>query len=734
MSSAENNRQQTFPAIPPSLSAGDHEMRDYYANPSAPRPVPNQTPYLTPYLGLPARLSQVWINRWTVLLLLVLVRVLFALSSAGDGLASARSEALSACTNVEKIGSAMASMPYYMSQGVNKMTATGIDKAVNGLMSMVNLSVTAVEEIVIFVIGMMTNTYLCLITLAVSGSLSAAVDLLSNAQNDLNGILGGISGEIGSVATGLQNGLNSLVSGINTFTGNSVPKIDFTKQMDELKNVKLPTNLTADLVKLNDSIPTFADVKNITNTIIQLPFDELKKAISDAWGNYTFNQSVFPVPRKEALTFCSDNNGINDFFNDLDSIAHVAKKLFIGVLLTAAILVCIPMAWLEIRRYRRLQERAKNVQNYAYDPMDAVYISSRPYTSDIGRWFGSKFSTPRRQILARWAVAYPTSVPALFILSLAVAGLFSCLCQYILLKAIQKEVPALTNEVANFADKVVSQLNNASMQYADGTNKVLLSTSDKINQDLLGWVNISTTAVNDTLNTFVDETTKVLNATFGGTPLYAPIQGVFDCLVGLKVQGIEKGLTWVHDNAHINFPMLDNDTFSLGAISKMTDGGGGADLLSDPSGTASDDISNAILKVTNSIMRGIRQEALVSTMILVVWLLMFLISATYTTVRLAGYDKVRGDAGNDYASQDAQPELPLARPTSAAPPYSTSNADVNSHAPYTLNPHPFPRHDNHDYEDHISTEKHAPLTTSGVWPFHRTPNHAVNHNEKNGFI
>jgi hypothetical protein len=235
------------------------------------------------------------------------------------------------------------------------------------------------------------------------------------------------------------------------------------------------------------------------------------------------------------------------------------------------------------------------------------------------------------------------------------------------------------------------------------------------------------------LNTFVDETTKVLNATFGGTPLYAPIQGVFDCLVGLKVQGIENGLTWVHDNAHINFPMLDNDTFSLGAIAKMTDGNGGDDLLSDPTGKASDDISNAIFKVTNSIAKGIRKEALISTAILIVWLLMFLISATYTTVRLAGYDKVRGDAGNDYVSRDAQPNLPFARPTSAAPPYSTSNADVNSHAPYTLNPHPFPQHDNHDYEDYISTEKQAPQTTRSVWPFNRTPNHAAN-NEKSGFI
>src|ERR1700753_1003704 len=115
-----DSQQQTFPAAPPSLSAGDQEMRDYYAFQNASRPPPNQAPYLTPYLGLRARLSQVWLNRWTILLLLVLVRTLLAVGTLDDGLAPARKEALSACTDVEDAGSTLASMPHYMSQGVNR--------------------------------------------------------------------------------------------------------------------------------------------------------------------------------------------------------------------------------------------------------------------------------------------------------------------------------------------------------------------------------------------------------------------------------------------------------------------------------------------------------------------------------------------------------------------------------------------------------------------------------------
>src|SRR6202012_3120365 len=101
-----------------------------------------------------------------------------------------------------------------------------------------------------------------------------------------------------------------------------------------------------------------------------------------------------------------------------------------------------------------------------------------------------------------------------------IAGLFSCACQALLLRAVEKEVPDLTNQVGAFADKVVDALNNASSNWAIGTNPAIAATNKDINQNMLGWVNTSTTAINDTLVGFVDQTTKVLNTTFGGTILY----------------------------------------------------------------------------------------------------------------------------------------------------------------------------------------------------------------------
>jgi hypothetical protein len=631
----------------------------------------------------------------------------------------------------------MASMPHYMSQGINKMTASGMTKGVSALESTVTLMVTGIEEIIVFYIGMLTNTYLCLTTFAVTGSVRAVIDMLETAQKDLTAMTKAVGGDLSGAADSLQKAISGFTSSINTFTGSNIPKVDFSKQIAELQNLTLPLNMTDDLTKLNNSLPTFEQVKNATETVLRFPFEELKKLINESMGQYDFNSSTLPVPQKEALTFCSDNNGINNFFDNLIKIENVARNTFIGVLVVAAILVCVPMAWWEIQRYRRLQERARLIGTQATDPMDAVYMASRPYTSRIGMKIASKFSSPRRQILVRWAVAYPTSVPALFILSLALAGLFACLCQFILLKAIEKEVPALTNEIANFTGQIVKSMDNASITWATGTNQIILAENNKLNQELLGWVNTSTKAVNDTLNTFVDETMNILNKTFGGTPLYDPVKEVFNCLIGLKIQGIEKGLTWVHDHAHIDFPLLDNNTFTLQNLAQKSDSNSGNDLLADPSGGASDEISNAVFRVTGAIAKAIRQEAIISTMILVVWLIIVLIGLITTFVRFGGQDKVRAEAGNEYDAPTNSEMRSVGRPESAAPPY-VPNTDVNPHAPYTLNPHPFPLRTGNE---EIASEKRGSAATT-VWPFERNltsqqqrQEPSSNYpNEKSGFI
>lgn len=373
-----------------------------------------------------------------------------------------------------------------------------------------------------------------------------------------------------------------------------------------------------------------------------------QKLINESLTTYKFNGSIFPLAQRQTLTFCSDNDGIQTFFTGLTKIADDARKAFTIVVIILAILACIPMAYLEIRRWRIMQQRAALVDKKAWDKMDVVYIASRPYTAGAGIKLSSKFTGTKRQNAVRWFVAYCTSLPALFLLALGITGLLACLCQAIVLRSIEKEVPVLANEVGDFAGKVVDALNNASVQWSNEANSVILDTQNKVNSDIFGWVNTTTGAINDTLNEFVGDMTSALNDTFGGTILYQPILGVFECLIGLKVASFEKGLTWISDNAKVDFPEFANNTFSLGAAASLANDSTVASFLSSPGSTSSSDITGAIDDLTSAIASGIKEEALISLALVLFYLVIVVIGLLRTLVMMMGRDKTRGEGGAAY--------------------------------------------------------------------------------------
>ncbi|KAL4788149.1 hypothetical protein BJX76DRAFT_367324 [Aspergillus varians] len=629
-----------FPLLPP---YGAHD-------PDGGRVAPLRPDDITPYMGLRARLSQVWMNRWTILLLLVLVRVLIAVTSLNTSMDSARREALSACTSVESMGSAVASTPHYLARGVNDLTASSVEAAVRALKTTLILIVSGVEELIVFFIGVMYKTYLCLFTMAIRGTVNTGVSLLKDASDFLNSTVKSIGGDISNATEKYEDSLNGFIKTINhatSFPGGSmdIPKLNLSSFNDDLKNAHLPSSIDEGLDKLNSSVPTFDEVSNFVENIIRTPFDEVKKLMNESLGNFTFERNSLPIPAKQQLSFCKGGDGIDSFFDNVRDIAETAKKAFIAVLVIAAVLACFPMAWQEIRRWRAQKERSQLVRKETHDPMDVVYIVSSPYSAAAGIKAASRFSNSRRQIVVRWVFAYATSPKALFVLSLGLAGLFACLCQFILLHAVKKAVPELSAEVGAFADKIVGSLDDTSAEWASSANSVIGDMNKDINGNVFGWVNTTTTGVNDTLNAFVDQTTGVLNDTFGGTLLYTPLMDVFECLFRLKIAGIQKGLTWVHDHAHIDFPALGNDTFSRGAAESLNDDNGSESFLANPGDSTSDRITEVVYRVIKAFEAAIVTEAIISACILLLWLVNVLFGVIRALTLFPSHDRTRGNGG-----------------------------------------------------------------------------------------
>ncbi|EFY85200.1 pheromone-regulated multispanning membrane protein Prm1, putative [Metarhizium acridum CQMa 102] len=664
-SSRNQSSTVNYPNVPGSLHAHSIELSEIQKG------AKRTTKSTTPYLGLSSRLSQVWINRWTILLLLVLVRIILLLAQLNDNVDDAKAKALAACTKVEDVGSAMASMPHYLSAGVNHLAASSISKAVHAMVKVLDLIIQGVEAIILWYINFLTATYVCLITALVHASLDVVASVTKDATAAFNKVIDGATGEIQEIAGGLQKTVGKIKDGIQNSIFSKfnidLPSIDFTKPVEKLKGFNLNSSqFVTDVQKLNKDLPDFDGVQNLTKQAISIPFNFVREALNKSLGNYRFNETIFPLAKKEQLKFCSNNDKLDGFFSKLFDLIHKAKVFFVIILSSLAVAAMAPMAWMEIRRWRSQEKAARLIEQNKlkneWDSMDVSYIASRPTTAFLGIEITSRMSG-RRKVLARWCFAYATSGPAIFVLSLAIAGLFSCLCQYVILKAVQKEVPELTKEIGEFADEVVAKINNISANWAADANGVVKGLNDDINNDVLKYVTNATGAVNNTINVFLGTLNKGLETVFNGTILLKPIQSVLHCVIGIKLESVQKGLTWVHDHAHVDFPLFDNNTFSLGAQQSVSGDSGLQHFLASPSSATTDEVSAAVNRVTNWLLKGIIKEALISTGVLLVYVIVVLIGLIRTLAGMAfgGRDPesddlpYAGQTSGQYESQSGQP-------------------------------------------------------------------------------
>jgi hypothetical protein len=117
--------------------------------------------------------------------------------------------------------------------------------------------------------------------------------------------------------------------------------------------------------------------------------------------------------------------------------------------------------------------------------------------------------------------------------------------------------------VTDFNNLIATNINasmyNQSAFYANAVNTRVDDIQTTINNGVFGWVNITTTTLNNTINEFYTDVQNAVSLVFGGTILEAPAQEFVKCFIGGKVDAIEHAITFLHDNLHVDMPRV-NDT------------------------------------------------------------------------------------------------------------------------------------------------------------------------------
>ncbi|CCL98651.1 uncharacterized protein FIBRA_00653 [Fibroporia radiculosa] len=558
-----------------------------YTSPSS----SNSQRALKPYLELPHLLSLTWLAYPILSLLFVAFRLQISAQSAQSSIASAKSDFISSCSAAQQAATSAASLPRYLAVAANDQISDAVNGTLDAARATLVLSLTIMEAIINFIIDMYRSTFLCFLELVVQGGLTLLISAVQEINSFLTTTLNGIRTAIQSDITSANNVIADAVNGINKINpfGNiSVPQFSIPA-LTELENVTLPTDFETTLIKLNDSLPTLSALKSDIDSIVDTPFELLKKEINDTFAGFSFNSSVLPIPEQNTLSFCNDLD--TSFIDDLGEALLKVAKIGIIILVVLALLLLGANCAFEWYKWHLLKKHLQNTRDaWTTDP--SVYHSSltkgaptvdlsdhnlmilqadaqHPHLMKIANALARlTHMGPSQYINLRWFLHYVFHPPALACFLIGFFGLLSVEIQVIAVRPLADEFSQQAVATVNsYADVIATSINgsmyNQSSVYANSINAQVDSIQSTINDGLFGWVNGTTTTLNNTLNTFYTDLQDAVSTVFNGTILEQPVQEFIKCFIGGKVTDLEDALTFLHNNLQVDLPRVNETALVL---------------------------------------------------------------------------------------------------------------------------------------------------------------------------
>ncbi|AJT19124.1 CIC_collapsed_G0045720.mRNA.1.CDS.1 [Saccharomyces cerevisiae] len=649
------------------------------------------------YLQLGDRLSQIWLNKYTLVLLLAMLKLLFFSKSIQHAIEVSETYILSNCYSIDSLYSKMTdNTPHYLGIMGNYLIEKGMEETVKATLETLSLIVYASEGLVNFAIDLYLGTYACLIVSAVDGT----VDVATNTTEKLISL---VNDTVSSVANELDTGLNDISKIINKvikaasklenfFTGDdddsnmtsSIKSVNLT--ISALHNLYIPSSINDKLEELSAKTPDFAQVKNTTKNLISVPFNEVRKNIKAVnASNIIGDTSVLyvpPVSLDNSTGICSSNQSeILAFYSILGQVLKIATVMCITVLICFAVGAMAPVAWNEIKLWRHLcgmrdhymlsrQDsytsfssenthelkdpfRDPPIQNGQYDVIASYQQCFQTWNTRIAGWmtnlvtFGKSPENidPKTKQKIEWVVAYMTSERALCVLGIGLLGILVCICQFVMIALLKHKIShSLTSNDGDGVQNLLKSttavdIENQMSLWSVQTNKYINTTETNINQEVFGWINTTTLSVNNTVATMISDIDTTLADVFNGTLLYNPMKTVVGCAIENKLYTIEKAMTWIHDKAQLHIPRI-NGTQIKQALAKQADNSTIPTASSTSAATENllenlvNDMREGLLKILRAYHRITLGELTVALVILAVWLVQLPIALVILRLRL----------------------------------------------------------------------------------------------------
>lgn len=619
---------------------------------------------LKSYLSLRDRLSQAWLNTYTLALLLAVFKLVFFSSSLRNAINQSETYIVSRCEAIDAIyNNGLNNTPHYLGLFGNYLVKEALEQSVKASLKTLSFLVHASEVLVTFSIDLYLGTYACLIVSAIDGSVDVATNATEKIIDLVNSTVTTFANELDDGLDNVSNVINKIISAASKveslFTGGNantvsqnVAQVNLT--ISSLRDFHIPSSIDAKLQQLSDNTPDFATVKNMTKSLISKPFEEVRSEI-DAINTSTIVQNpqmLYVPPLKDVdgtAGICSRNiPTIEKVYGSLDHALMVTTIVCIVLLTVGAVLMLLPAAWSEIRFWNRLNYVEEQFQTIAahekdlppdpfrntedhqsWDLIAAVNACLHFWSFRISRWIIRAYGAIRsnvamtdlQKVRIQWVVSYVTSSRALCVLCVGTIGLIVCLLQLVtvavLRRTLQHEGGSSIKQMLNStALSLESDINT----WSDETNAYINSTESNMNDQLFGWLQKTTVSVNDTVTKMMSEIDNTLADVFNGTILYSPMNTVVDCVIGNKLSAIEQAMTYIHDNVQFKLPRLNGSEITTLLQQQQKNTANSTTPTSFSADEIVSELRSALLKILDSFHNTAMCELAVALAVLGIWL------------------------------------------------------------------------------------------------------------------
>lgn len=560
------------------------------------------------YLHLNERLSQIWCNQYTVIILIMMIKIILFTRMLSNGFDNIKDYTLSNCESIDYYYSKFVdSTPHYMGKMGNYLIEKSMQETVSLSLKLISLLVTVSENVIDFMIDLWLGTWVCLAVSAIDASVDVATNTTESILNLVNGTVKSVANDLDDGLDGLSKIINKILSAVNdiknSFTGND-NESDVDNQfkhvnltVNRLRTLSIPNSINEKLEKLAGETPDFDTVKNKTKKAVAIPFNYVRKEIktinsSKLVGNPQY-LTVPPIDTNGTKICSANKPKIEEFFNALSDLFSACMIAILIIFLCAAVGFVVYTAWSEWRQWRRLEifrdefhhqnimlrnpfdDNADEKALERVDILETYQMVFHRYQSGFGRWISRRMSNNvQRQRRIQWLVTYATTPTALTLLAMGLCGVLMCCIQYIIIAIVSNKLHGKdsTNALKEVSSSLNGTMNQGMTTWSNSANLYINDTESHINTQAFGWIQNTTATLNGTVTDLLDDIDSVIAKAFNGTILYKPMDSVMKCVIGNKLETISKALDWVHDTAHVTLPRVNNTQIYDAINNEMANG------------------------------------------------------------------------------------------------------------------------------------------------------------------